>query len=74
METPTQHWKKAQVATELFGKEHLPADYADTLDLLNDARRTAVYEGDEPNLGDASLADLLVDVEAAVDIAERAST
>lgn len=34
METPTHHWKKAQVAQELHERGHLSADYSDMLDLL----------------------------------------
>ena len=70
METPTHHWKKAEVATELYERGRVSEDYAGTLDLLNAARKRAVYEGDPPDLEDASLDDLLAKVEAAVVAAE----
>lgn len=48
----------------------MPVDFAPTLRTLNDARKKAVYEGEEPDLGDESLEDLATDVESAVDLAE----
>jgi hypothetical protein len=42
-------------------------DFAPTLRTLNNARKTAVYEGEEPDLGDQSLEELAADVESAVD-------
>lgn len=38
---------------------------------INEARKVATYDGDDPDLGEASLEDLAADVEAAVVIAER---
>lgn len=49
----------------------LPQDFSGVLDLLNQARKVAVYEGDEPELGDESLEDIAADVETAVELAER---
>jgi hypothetical protein len=71
--TPTHHWKKAQAATELHQKGSIGQDYAEMLDMLNDARKVAVYEGEDPQLGEASLKDLLAEVESAVTAAERTS-
>jgi hypothetical protein len=73
METPTHHWKKAEVAKELHRDGHLSTDYSNTLDLLNAARKVAVYEGDEPDLDDTSLDELLGHVEGAVKAAEGAA-
>lgn len=73
IETPTQHWKKAQVATDLHATGVLEVDYADTLDVLNAGRKLAVYEGDDPDLGESSLEDLVAAVESAVIAAEAAS-
>lgn len=70
LETPTQHWKKAQVAKDLHAAGIVPANYSETLDLLNAGRKLAVYEGDEPDLGESSLEDLVAAVESAVAAAE----
>jgi hypothetical protein len=34
------------------------------------ARKKAIYEGEEPDLGDQSLEDLAAEIEAAVELAE----
>jgi hypothetical protein len=73
LEVPTHHWKKAQVATQLHAKGLLAQDFAGTLDMLNDGRKVAVYEGEDPELGSASLEDLLAEVESAVAAAKGAS-
>ncbi len=74
IDTRKQHWKKAEVAKELHDSGLLSHDFSDTLDLLNEARKVAVYEGDEPDLGDQSLEDIAADVKMAVDLAEQASS
>lgn len=71
IDTKKQHWRKTEVAKELYESGVLPHDSCDTLDVLNEARKVAVYEGDEPDLGDQSLEDVAADVETAVDLAER---
>jgi HEPN domain-containing protein len=71
IDTQKQHWKKAEVAKELHSSGVLPHDFSDTLDLLNQARKVAVYEGDEPDLGDESLEDIATEVEVAVELAEQ---
>ena len=71
IDTKKQHWKKAEVAKDLYDQGHFPADFSPTLDTLNRARKIAVYEGDEPDLGDESLEDVAADVEAAVEAAEQ---
>lgn len=71
LDTKKQHWKKAEVAKELHESGVLPHDFSNTLDILNEARKVAVYEGDEPDLGAESLEDIATDVEAAVEHAER---
>ena len=72
LNTKKQHWKKAEVAEELHKKGVLPHDFSDTLRLLNEARKVATYEGDEPDLDGQSLEDIAADVESAVERAERA--
>lgn len=71
IETPTHHWKKAQIATELHATGHVPVDYSATLDLLNAARKIAVYEGEDPDLAGSSLDRLVAEVETAVLAAEE---
>lgn len=71
LDTKKQHWKKAEVAEDLYKKGVLPHDFSDTLRLLNEARKVATYEGDEPDLEGQSLEDIAADVESAVELAER---
>jgi hypothetical protein len=71
--TPTHHWKKAEDAKALHEAGVLPADYSDTLDLLNAGRKAAIYEGEDPDLGGSSFDDLLAEVESAVVAAEEAA-
>jgi uncharacterized protein YutE (UPF0331/DUF86 family) len=70
LDTKQQHWKKAEVAAELHASGVLPHDFAATLRLLNEARKVATYDGDEPDLEGQSLEDIATDVEAAVELAE----
>lgn len=71
LDTKKQHWIKAEVAKELYTRGVLPRDYPETLRLLNEARKVATYEGDDPDLEGQSLEDIAAEVETAVDIAER---
>lgn len=71
IDTKKQHWKKAEAAKQLHDAGALPHDFSDTLDILNEARKVAVYEGEEPDLGDQSLEDIAADVETAVELAEQ---
>ncbi len=72
IDTQKQHWKKADVAKELHNSAILAHDFSDTLDVLNEARKIAIYEGDVPDLGDQSLEDIAAGVETAVELAEQA--
>jgi hypothetical protein len=74
LETEKQHWKKAEVAQELYRRGVLQHDYSDGLRLLNEAPKVATYEGDEPDLEGRSLEDIAADVEAAVELAEQEAT
>lgn len=65
-----KHWKKAEVAERLFAEGAVPIDFAPALRGLNSARKKAIYEGEEPDLGDRSLEDLAAEIEAAVELAE----
>jgi hypothetical protein len=72
LNTEKQHRKKAEVAEALYREKHLSADYSDLLDTLNHSRKEAVYEGEEPDLGERSLEDVAIEVESAVEEAEAA--
>lgn len=74
LDTQKQHWKKAEVAEQLHQCGVLSHDFSGTLGALNDARKVAVYEGEEPDLGDQSLEDIAADVEVAVGLAEQADS
>jgi hypothetical protein len=69
-----KHWKKVDAADELYAQRAVPVDFAPALRTLNEARKKAVYEGEEPDLGDQSLEDLAIDIELAVDLAERGAS
>jgi hypothetical protein len=58
VDTEKQHWRKADVAQELHQRGVLGRDYSSTLRLLNEARKVAAYEGDEPDLEGESLEDI----------------
>ncbi len=62
-----KHWKKAEVAEQLFAQDAVSTDLAPALRALNNARKKAIYEGEEPDLDDRSLEDLATEIEAAVE-------
>jgi hypothetical protein len=63
LDTQRQHWKKAEVAEELHARGVVPHGFSDILRLLNEGRKVATYEGDEPDLEGKSLEDIAADVE-----------
>jgi hypothetical protein len=65
-----KHWKKVEVAEQLFAQGAVSTNLAPTLRALNNARKKAIYEGEEPDLGEQSLEDLAAEIEAAVELAE----
>jgi hypothetical protein len=71
--TERQHWRKAEAATELHTRGILSVDLSPILELLNQARKDAGYEGEDPDLGEWSSEGLLSTVEEAVDVADRAT-
>ena len=71
--TERQHWRKGQAATELHTRGVLSSDLSPMLELLNQARKDAGYEGEDPNFGEWTSADLLSIVEDAVHTAEQAA-
>lgn len=66
-----KHWQKAEIARQLYEREALPADFAPVLRTLNDARKEAIYEGEEPDLDGQSLEDIAAEVESVVDLLSR---
>jgi hypothetical protein len=68
-----QHWKRTKAARALHQDGVLPKDLAPLHEFLNDTRKAVFYDGEEPNLEEYSLEDILVDVEIAVEIAEAES-
>ncbi len=70
--TERQHWRKAEAATELHTSGILSTDLSPILELLNQARKDAGYEGEDPDFGDWTSEDLLSIVEDAVHTAEEA--
>lgn len=71
--TERQHWRKAEAATELHTRGILFTDLSPILELLNQARKDAGYEGEDPDFGDWTSEDLLGTVEEAVRTAEEES-
>jgi HEPN domain-containing protein len=70
---PPKHWRKAEIAEQLFKEGHVGHDFGPVLRVLNDSRKEAVYEGEEPDLDGQSLEDVAADVEIAVELAEEDS-
>lgn len=68
-----QHWRRRDAARELNRSGALPVDLSDLHQLLNDERKAVFYEGEDPDLGQLSIEDVLVEIETAVQIAEAES-
>jgi hypothetical protein len=71
--TERQHWRKGEAATELHTRGILTTDLGPLLELLNQARKDAGYEGEDPDFGDWTSEELLSAVEDAVHTAEDAA-
>lgn len=72
LEVEPKHWQKLDVAQQLQTQGRLGGDVAATLRTLNEARKQALYDGEEPDLDGKSLEDLAAAVESAVERAEGA--
>jgi hypothetical protein len=70
IEIEAKHWRRAEAATTLHEKGVLPKDLSDLHGLLNEERKGMFYEGEDPDLGDRSMEDVLTEVETAVEVAE----
>ena len=71
IDTKKQHPAKADAAAELHRTGVLRHDFSATLRILNEARKVATYEGDEPQFEGRTLEDIAIDVETAVELAEK---
>lgn len=69
-----KHWKRTDAAQKLHEAGVLPKDLSGLHRTLNETRKGIIYEGEEPDLGDYSIQDVLIDVEEAVEIAEAAAS
>jgi hypothetical protein len=72
--TERQHWRKAEAATELHARGVLSTDLSPILELLNQARKDAAYEGEDPDFGDWTSESLLSAVEDVVRTAQETSS
>lgn len=68
-----KHWKRADAAGRLHSDGVLTEDLSDLHRLLNEARKGVFYDGEDPDLGDRSIEDILASVEGVVDAAEEAA-
>jgi hypothetical protein len=73
IDTERQHWRKAEAASELHSRGILSTDLSSILELLNQARKDAGCEGEDPDLGDWTPEDLLSAVGDAIHVAEEAT-
>lgn len=71
LDTKKAHWKKADVASEMFDSGALTTDFSDVLKVLNAARKAVFYEGEDPDLQGASLESIASTVESAIEQAEH---
>lgn len=69
-----KHWKRTEAARNLHATGVLPEDLSGLHRSLNEARKAVFYEGDEPDLGEVSIGDVLSQVEDAVVVAEAEIT
>lgn len=72
IDTKKRHDLKADAAHELFSNGLVSEDLSESLRSLNQARKDATYEGEDPELGEEDLAALTERIEAVVAAAEEA--
>lgn len=65
-----QHWRRRDAAHELMLKGVLPKDLSGLHQLLNEERKAMFYDGEDPELGELSIEDVLSEIETAVKMAE----
>jgi hypothetical protein len=71
--TGERHWRRRDAATQLHGKGVLPKDVSDLHQLLNEERKAMFYEGEDPDLGELTIEDVIRVVETAVRMAQAES-
>ena len=68
-----QHWRRRDAATQLHRNGVLPRDLSELHQLLNEERKAMFYEGEDPDLGELTIEDVIREVETAVRMAEAES-
>ncbi len=71
IDTKKRHDRKADAAQELFRRGLVPEDLSEALRSLNQVRKDATYEGEDPNLDAEDLEALSEQIEAIVVAAEE---
>jgi hypothetical protein len=69
-----RHWKRTEAARRPHATGVLPKDLSDLHRSLNEARKAVFSDGEDPELGEGSIEDVLSDVEDAVVAAEAEAT
>jgi hypothetical protein len=67
------HWRRRDAAKQLHAKGVLPRDLSELHQLLNEERKAMFYEGEDPDLGELTMEDVIREVETAVRMAEAES-
>jgi hypothetical protein len=62
---------EAEIARSHLEKARVEANQKDLARLLNEERKAVFYEGEDPDLGDLSIDEVLEDLLTMVEIAER---
>jgi len=70
IDTQKHHGLKADAAKKLHGDGLIDNDYGPLLRALNQTRKDVWYEGEEPDFGERSLADVAAEVDSLVEQAE----
>jgi len=63
VEIEPNHWRKAEAAEQLYAQGAITTNFAPALRTPNEARKEAVYDGEDPDFGEQSLEDLASEVE-----------
>ena len=67
------HWRRGEIASELYSAGVLPADESPLIRLLNDQRKRFAYDGDEPDFDGDDFESVYQRVAAIVAVAEAES-
>lgn len=67
------HWRRRDAARQLHAKGVLSRDLSELHQLLNEERKAMFYEGENPDLGELTIEDVIREVETAVRMAEAES-